>query len=89
MPAPAFYFPARYATAPKPREVSITYSRAPDGDFVATLSEADLDYLIAREFQRQRELLEAARRKQADATASAKPFRKGKSNRKPKPTTTR
>lgn len=65
--------------------MSIAYSRGADGSYITTLSEADLNYLVAREYQRQRELLEIAHNEHGiAAAAAAKPFRNGKSKLKPK-----
>lgn len=96
-----FDLPARYSTPSTPRKVRVTHSRKADGTSLPRLPEADLDYLITREYQRQRQLEDIAAHSDEDAAeiarhslfvehgigapAAAKPFRNGKSKPKPKP----
>jgi len=72
MPLPALYLPARYAAPPAPRTVRVTHSRKADGTFLTTLPAADLDYLIAAEYQRQRQLSDIADHNDEDAAAIAR-----------------
>lgn len=69
---PGFYLPARYAAPPTPRKVRVTTSRKTDGTFLTTLSAEDLDYLVAAEYQRQRQLEDIAAHNGEDAAVIAR-----------------
>ena len=72
MPIPILYLPARYAAPPAPRKVRVTTSRKADGTFLTTLPAEDLDYLVASEYQRQRQLEDIAAHNSEDAAEIAR-----------------
>lgn len=56
------YIPRRAALPDKPRKVSVSITRTAEGLWHTSMPVEDLDYLIALEFERQRQLADIARR---------------------------
>lgn len=97
------YVPRRVALPDKPRKVNVSITRTADGLWHTSMPAEDLDYLIAAEYQRQRQLEDIAAHNDEDAAeiakhglfvehgieglSAAKPFRNGKPKPKPKPKT--
>ncbi len=65
------YFPRRAALPDKPRKVSVSITRTADGLWHTSMP-VDLDYLIALEFERQRQLADIADHNGGDAAEIAR-----------------
>lgn len=65
------YTPRRAALPDKPRKVSVSITRTVDGLWHPSMPVEDLDYLIAVEFERQRQLKDIADHNDEDAAQIA------------------
>ncbi|MBX7210182.1 MAG: hypothetical protein K1X78_17820 [Verrucomicrobiaceae bacterium] len=66
------YTPRRAALPDKPRKVSVSITRTADGLWHTSMPVEDLDYLIALEFERQRQLRDIADHNGEDAAEIAR-----------------
>lgn len=66
------YTPRRAALPDKPRKVSVSITRTVDGLWHTSMPVEDLDYLIALEFERQRQLRDIADHNGEDAAEIAR-----------------
>ena len=66
------YTPRRAALPDKPRKVSVSITRTADGLWHTSMPVEDLDYLIAVEFERQRQLKDIANHTGEDAAEIAR-----------------
>lgn len=66
------YVPRRAALPDKPRKVNVSITRTADGLWHTSMPVEDLDYLIALEFERQRQLKDIADHNGEDAAEIAR-----------------
>ena len=66
------YTPRRAALPDKPRKVSVSITRTAEGLWHTSMPVEDLDYLIALEFERQRQLADIADHNGGDAADIAR-----------------
>jgi hypothetical protein len=66
------YIPRRAALPDKPRQVNVTVTRTADNLWHTCMPVEDLDYLIALEFERQRQLRDIADHNDEDASELAR-----------------
>jgi hypothetical protein len=66
------YIPRRAALPDKPRKVSVSITRTAEGLWHTSMPVEDLDYLIALEFERQRQLADIADHNGGDAAEIAR-----------------
>ena len=66
------YIPRRAALPNKPRKVSVSITRTAEGLWHTSMPVEDLDYLIALEFERQRQLADIADHNGGDAADIAR-----------------
>lgn len=66
------YIPRRAALPDKPRKVSVSNTRIAEGLWHISMPVEDLDYLIALEFERQRQLADIADHNGGDAADIAR-----------------